>query len=76
LTEKVYSYSDIREVQMLRYIKNRFKTDITVKLEFKDGREWKSGDTQELPNEKAVEIARYLSSRAEVALTLTERRRR
>lgn len=76
LTEKVYSYSDILDVQEHHYIKNRFKTDITVTLEFNDGRKWKSGDTQELPNEKAVEIARYLSSQAGIELTRTERRRR
>ncbi len=76
LTEKAYLYSDIEKVQEHHYVKNRFKTDITVKLEFNDGREWNSGNTEELPNEKAVEIARYLSSKAGVGLTRTERRRR
>src|SRR6056297_487958 len=76
LTENVYSHSDIREVQEHHYIKNRFKTDITVILEFNDGREWKSGDTQELPNEKAVEIAKFLSRQSGIELKRTERRRK
>jgi hypothetical protein len=76
LTEKVYSYSDIREVQEHHYIKNRFKTDITIKLGFNDGREWKSGDTQELPNEKAVEIAKFLSRQSGIELKRTESRRK
>jgi hypothetical protein len=76
LTEKVYPFSDIRDVVEHHYIKNRSKTDITVRLQFNDGRKWNSGDTQELSNEKAVEIARYLSRQAKVELSRTEHRRK
>lgn len=64
--ERVYSYADIASIQQVFDVKSRFKTDVTVKIFFKDGNVWKSGNTAELSREQAQAMVGYVQERAGV----------
>jgi len=64
MKERVYSYADIASIQQISDVQNRFKTDVTLHIHFKDGEVWKSENTAELSPEQAHVIATYVEERA------------
>ena len=76
LTEHRYTYADVQRVTQKTLIKSRFKKDIFFCIQFQDGEVWKSGNTQELANAQAKEIAAFVSQQAGVSLEVREKKRR
>ena len=74
--EQSYQYSDIEKVIQHTFIKNRFKKEISIKIEFKDEGKWSSENTEELSNEKAKKVVVYISRRSGLKIKKIEKKRR
>jgi hypothetical protein len=66
--QSTYRYADIKSIDQVVRIRNRFKKDVSIKILFKDGNVWHSANTEELSNDRAVIVSDYLSQKTNLPI--------
>ena len=62
--ERQYDYSEIDSIEKTVRVRNRFKSDIGLKMHFRDGQVWDSENAAELTNQEAEAVIEYVSARS------------